>query len=58
MRDEFAGAIGVVHDPVEVVRRSQPQQRGFDVRGTRLEADGRIEQVHITVRRLLSLFWQ
>ena len=52
MRDQPAGAVGVVHDPVEVVGRSQPEQRGLDVRSIRLETDGRIEQLHVAVRRL------
>ena len=58
MRDQLAGAVGVVHDPVEIVGRSQPEQRGFDMRSIRLEADGPLEQLHVTVRPLQRHLWQ
>ncbi len=44
--------------PWKSLRRSEPEQRGLDVRRIRLEAEGRIEQLHVAVRNLLSLFRQ
>lgn len=43
VRDQLAGAVSVIHDPVEIIGRSHPQQRRFNERSIRLEADGRIE---------------
>ena len=47
--DQLAGAVRVVHDAVEVVRRTEPEQWSRDIGGVRLESQGLIEQLHVAV---------
>ena len=54
VRDQLSGAVGVVHDAVEVVGGAEPEERRFDVRGVRLESQRRLKHLHVAFRRLLS----
>ena len=54
VRDQRSGAVGVVHDAVEVVGRAEPEERRLDARGVRFESQRRLKHLHIAVGRLHS----